>query len=199
MTRKTAAHTYTHTYIHTYIHTQGDVDEVLNDEEDEEDEAARLRREKLRRKQLFAQLVGELNSAGTITAVEAKRLERSFKTETDKGIEGEVTKAFNLYMNAPSDDQFISRTESFLLSSQKKMLESQKKKMEKEQEKAEKKALREEVCACVCVCVCVCVSVSVSVCVCVYLCLCVCVCVCRGGKWRKSRRSREKGAARGGV
>jgi hypothetical protein len=169
------AHTYIHTYIHKNTHVQGAVDEALDDEDDEEDEAARLRREKLRRKQLFAQLVGELNSAGTITAVEAKRLERHFKNETEKGFEGEVTKAFNLYMNAPSDDQFISRTESFLLSSQKKVLEAQQKKMEKEQEKAEKKAQREEVCACLYICL----DYYEYACVCVCGLLCVShMCVC---------------------
>ncbi len=132
-------------YDHVFGTLQGDADDGGGEDEDEEDEAARLRREKLRRKQLFTQLVNELSSAGTITAVEAKRLERAFKIETEKGIEGDVTRAFNLYITAPSDEQFIERTESFLLSSQKKVLEAQKKKMEKEQEKAEKKAQREEV------------------------------------------------------
>ena len=125
------------------------------DGDDEEDEAAQARAEKQKRKNQFKQLLEELSSAGTITATEAKRLGRTFNKEVAEQAEwmgnnpgldppkGPMTQAFELFLNAPSDDAFIQRAESFLLSSNKKALEQQQKRDERKAEEKEKKEKKE--------------------------------------------------------
>ena len=106
-------------------------------DEEEEDAAAKARREKAEKKRQFESLIGALQRQGTVTAKEYKILIETFKDQ--QGKDSEIEKAFDLYMSAPSDKEFIQRTEDFLLRAEQKAIQENKKAEEKRQKAAEDK------------------------------------------------------------
>lgn len=58
--------------------------------------------------------------------------------------QGPLTKAFDLFLQSPSDEAFIHRSESFLLSSNKRALEQMQKREKKKQDEKEKREQRDK-------------------------------------------------------
>ena len=116
------------------------------EEPDSDDEAAVKRREKAEKRKQFEDLVQLLLRQGTVSAKEQNKLLQTFKDVQGKN--SELEQAFDLYMSAPSDEQFIQRTEDWLLKAEQQQILSNKKKEEdrikKEEEKKRDKQKKEE-------------------------------------------------------
>jgi len=84
------------------------------------------------RKKKFEQVVKDLKKEGIVSAKESKMLDRLFVKKDEA-----VTRAFDQYIDAPNDQKFIERVESFLGERVKRSDDDEKKKKEAEKKKKE--------------------------------------------------------------
>jgi len=117
---------------------------AAEDNDDDEDEAAMKRKLKQERRQKLIDLTNELLQAGTISAKDAKTLQKAFFREQGQEEDGPVSHAFDLYMSAPSEAAFVEVTEAWLLSKEKKEIQEKMKKEEARKKKEADQKLKRE-------------------------------------------------------